>query len=54
MDACNIDFKPQQKAVLLHLVGEQAREIYYAKAQANDDFDEVKEYYLSISHHKST
>ncbi len=42
MDACNIDFKPQQKAVLLHLVGEQAREIYYAKAQANDDFDEVK------------
>ncbi len=41
-NACNIDFKPQKKAVLLHLVGEQAREIYYAKAQANDDFDEVK------------
>ena len=42
MDACNIDYKPQKKAVLLHLVGEQAREIYHAKGQANDDFDEVK------------
>ena len=28
--------------MLLHLVGEQAREIYHAKGQANDDFDEVK------------
>ena len=42
MDASNIDHKPQKKAILLHFVGEQALEIYYAAAQANDEYEDLK------------
>ena len=41
-EACNIDHKPQQKAILLHLVGDQTRQIYYAKETNHDDYNEVK------------
>jgi hypothetical protein len=42
LDASAIDHPPQQKAILLHVMGSAAREIYHAKAEANDDFKEVK------------
>ena len=42
MEASNIDHKPQMKAILLHVVGRAARDIYYAKANAGDDYDTVK------------
>jgi len=41
-EACNIDHKPQQKAILLHLVGDQTRQIYYAKETNHDDYNDVK------------
>ena len=37
----------QKKAILLHVVGSAAREIYYTKAYDNDDYAAVKKTLLS-------
>jgi len=42
LQASAIDHEPQMKAILLHVMGKEAREIYYASAKDGDDYKAVK------------
>ena len=43
MTAASITKTAQRKATLLHVVGKAARDIYYARAQAHDTYEDVRD-----------
>jgi hypothetical protein len=43
MIAASFTKTAQRKATLLHVVGKAARDIYYARAQAHDTYEDVRD-----------